>query len=132
MEAGRRVRFAIAVAHKKPERTKVTVHQFALCLGLVCVLGGCAQQPAASVAQKDPMKQLVFLTRDGCVNTVTMRANLDEALKGLGLPTDYQFIDANTLAPADPRGGYGTPTVLHEDRDLLGLDEPTVPHPAPT
>ena len=80
----------------------------------------------------DPIKHLVFLTREGCVNTVTMRASLDEALKGLGLPTDYQFIDADTLEPSDPRGGYGTPTVLYEDNDLFGMDEPTVPHPAPT
>lgn len=78
------------------------------------------------------MKHLVFLTRDGCVNTVTMRANLDDALKELGLPTDYQFIDADSLAPSDPRGGYGTPTVLYEGHDLFGMDEPTVPHPAPT
>lgn len=78
------------------------------------------------------MKHLVFLTRDGCVNTVTMRASLDEALKGLGLRTDYQFIDADTLASSDPRGGYGTPTVLYLDRDLFGMEQPEVPHPAPT
>ncbi len=78
------------------------------------------------------MTQLVFLTRDGCVNTVTMRANLDEALKDLGLPSDYQFIDADTLESSDSRGGYGTPTVLYEGRDLFGMDEPPVPHPAPT
>lgn len=78
------------------------------------------------------MKHLVFLTRDGCVNTVTMRANLDEALTGLGLPAGYQFIDADTLPPSDPRGSYGTPTVLYEGRDLFGMAEPAVPHPAPT
>ncbi len=76
--------------------------------------------------------KLVFLTRDGCVNTVTMRANLDEALQALALPTDYQLIDADTLAASDPRGGYGTPTVLFADRDLFGMDEPPVPHPPPT
>ena len=78
------------------------------------------------------MKQLVFLTRDGCVNTVTMRANLDEALKALALPNNYQFIDADSLRPSDARGGYGTPTVLYADRDLFGMDQPSVPHPAPT
>mgnify|MGYP001561283103 CR=1 FL=1 len=78
------------------------------------------------------MKQLVFLTRDGCVNTVTMRANLDDALKALGLHTDYQFIDADALKPSDARGGYGTPTVLYENRDLFGMDAPGVPHPSPT
>ncbi len=78
------------------------------------------------------MMQLVFLTREGCVNTVTMRANLDEALKGLGLYNGYQFIDADTLSLSDPRGGYGTPTVLYASRDLFGMSEPAGPHPAPT
>ncbi len=78
------------------------------------------------------MKDLVFLTRDGCVNTETMRANLDEALSMLGWSKDYQFIDADTLQRTDPRGGYGTPTVLHAGRDLFGMPEPPVPHPAPT
>jgi 2-hydroxychromene-2-carboxylate isomerase len=78
------------------------------------------------------MKDLVFLTREGCVNTVTMRANLDEALKTLALPNDYQFIDADTLASSDPRGGYGTPTVLHRGQDLFGTEEPPIPHPPAT
>jgi len=88
--------------------------------------------PAQNAEGKRSMKNLVFLTRDGCVNTVTMRTNLDDALKVLGLPTDYQFIDADTLKESDPRGGYGTPTVLHAGRDLFGMAEPTVPHPPPT
>lgn len=78
------------------------------------------------------MQDLVFLTRDGCVNTTTMRTRLDEALSSLGLPTDYQFIDAAALPTTDARAGYGTPTVLHRGRDLFGLAEPPVPPPAPT
>ena len=78
------------------------------------------------------MNELVFLTRNGCVNTTVMRAGLDEALHALGLPTDYQLIDADTLPESDPRGGYGTPTVLYSGRDLFGMSEPTLPHPAPT
>ena len=108
------------------------INPLAFFLITVSVLGSCARPPAQGSAQKDPMQQLVFLTRDGCVNTVTMRANLDEALRGLGLPSNYQFIDADTLASSDPRGGYGTPTVLYENRDLFGMEEPTVPHPTPT
>jgi hypothetical protein len=30
------------------------------------------------------MKELTFLTRDGCVNTPKMAHNLDDALKSLG------------------------------------------------
>lgn len=78
------------------------------------------------------MKDLVFLTRDGCVNTVTMRANLDEALKAQALPSDYQFINSDTLNPTDPRAGYGTPTVLYANKDLFGMPEPPVPHPPAT
>lgn len=78
------------------------------------------------------MHDLVFLTRDGCVNTSTMRARLDEALASVDLPTDYQFIDADALPPTDARAGYGTPTVLYRGRDLFGLAEPPVPPPPPT
>ena len=78
------------------------------------------------------MKDVVFLTRDGCVNTVTMRANLDAALRALGLPADYQFIDADTLKASDPRVGYGTPTVLYAGHDLFGMEEPAAPYPPPT
>ena len=60
------------------------------------------------------------------------RARLDEALVRLGWLTDYALIDADTLTPTDPRGGYGTPTVLFADRDLFGLPEPVAPQPSPT
>lgn len=106
---------------------------FAVLLGVVAIISGCSVEPEKNSVADDPaMKNLVFLTRSGCVNTVTMRANLDEALKALALPNDYQFIDADTLKESDPRGGYGTPTVLYAGRDLFGMDEPGVPHPAPT
>ena len=84
------------------------------------------------IADSLSMKNLVFLTRSDCVNTVTMRANLDEALKALGLPNDYQFIDADTLKESDVRGGYGTPTVLYAGRDLFGMVEPKGPRQTPT
>lgn len=104
----------------------------AVLLGVATIVAGCSMEPAKRSESPASMKNLVFLTRDGCVNTVTMRANLDEALNALALPKDYQFIDADTLVASDPRGGYGTPTVLHDGRDLFGMDEPAVPHPAPT
>ncbi|OFW30302.1 MAG: hypothetical protein A3H97_09475 [Acidobacteria bacterium RIFCSPLOWO2_02_FULL_65_29] len=106
----------------------------ALCLslGLLVVLAGCSKAPAQTADVARSMKDLVFLTRDGCVNTETMRVNLDDALNALGLPNGYQFIDADTLKESDPRGGYGTPTVLYADRDLFGMAMPSVPHPGPT
>ena len=77
-------------------------------------------------------EQLVFLTRGDCVNTETMRAHLDEALKGMGRPLDYQFIALESLPASDPRTGYPTPTILTGTRDLFGMAPPTPPFPDPT
>jgi hypothetical protein len=88
-------------------------------LTLVLAGGNCAAETEAS---------LVFVTRDGCVNTTTMRERLDEALRSLGRPTDYAVIDADRLPASDPRGGYGTPTVLVGTHDLFGMPTPAIPH----
>ena len=101
-------------------------------LGLLVMLSGCSATPPPTAEASRSMKELTFLTRDGCVNTDTMRARLNDALQALGLPADYRFIDADTLTATDVRGGYGTPTVLYAGRDLFGLAEPPVPHPSPT
>ncbi|MDO8678611.1 MAG: hypothetical protein Q7R30_08615 [Acidobacteriota bacterium] len=92
------------------------------------IAAGCAAQPA-SIA---PMRDLVFLTRDGCVNTTTMKANLDDALRVLGQPFAYQVVDLETLPDGDVRRGYPTPTVLVSSRDLFGMAEPTPPFATPT
>ena len=101
-----------------------------LALGALALL--VAGAPVAGRSQQSPDLALVFLTRDDCVNTGTMRMRLDEALDRLGSAKDYRVIDADTLPDSDPRGGYGTPTVLYANRDLFGMPEPSVPHPAPT
>ena len=75
---------------------------------------------------------LVFLTRDGCVNTPDMVNNLDDALKSLGRPTDYQYIDIGKLPKADARTGYPTPTVLFKGKDLFGMPVPVPPFPEPS
>ena len=89
-------------------------------------LSGCM----GPIGEAGPMG-LVFLTREGCANTGRMRANLNGALKAMGLPTDYQVIDLATLPSGDARRGYPTPTVLYANRDLFGLPEPTPPLPEP-
>ena len=58
------------------------------------------------------MKPLVILTRGGCVNTTTMRANLDSALQAMKTPARYQLVDLDTLPTSDLRVGYPTPTLL--------------------
>ena len=101
-------------------------------LALASVASACSRPPDQQPMNTSPMKNFVFLTREGCVNTVTMRERFDEALKAAALPLQYQFIDADTLAPSDPRGGYGTPTILYDGRDLFDMPEPPVPHPPAT
>jgi hypothetical protein len=73
---------------------------------------------------------LVFLTRDGCVNTPDMVNNLDDALKALKLPNDYQYINVSKLPTSDLRTGYPTPTVLWKGRDIFGMDVPKPPYGA--
>ena len=75
---------------------------------------------------------LTFITRDGCVNSPDMFNNLDDALRALGLPLDYQVVNLGTLPKTDPRTGYPTPTLLYKNRDLFGMPEPTPPYPEPS
>ena len=108
-----------------------TITRLTVVLWSVTVMGGCAASPHTT-ARVSPMHDLVFLTRDGCVNTPTMRAHLDAALRSLGVPLDYQTVDVGMLPDSDPRGGYGTPTVLYKNQDLFGMPEPTIPHAPPS
>src|SRR5687768_5063115 len=87
----------------------------------LAVTAGCSRPPEPTAAEKPQMKKLVFVTRAGCVQTDLMRVRFDAALTTLGLRPDYELIDADTLAPSDPRGGYGTPTILYDGRDLFDM-----------
>jgi hypothetical protein len=92
---------------------------------LATLLTSCGASPVDTT-------KLVLLTRGECVNTPTMRANLDAALTSMSLPNNYQFINIDTLDKSDERTGYPTPTLLFNGRDLFGLDVPTPPYPEPT
>jgi hypothetical protein len=96
-------------------------------LGLVMLLAF-----AANGGDKPTMKDLTFLTRDGCVNTPDMLFNLDDALKALGWPRDYQFIDIGKLPARDVRTGYSTPTLLWKGKDIFGMPAPTPPYDVPS
>ena len=87
---------------------------------------------ASGLASPTTMKDLTFLTRDGCVNTPDLVNNLDDALKALGLPNDYQFIDIGKLPAKDLRTGYPTPTVLWKGKDILGMPAPRPPYDVPS
>ncbi len=86
----------------------------------------------ASAAFKMAIPELVILTRDGCPNTGIMQDRLETALQSLGWTTTFRVIDIGDLPDSDPRGGYGTPTILCDGEDLFGLSRPSVPHAPPT
>ena len=101
------------------------------------LLFGACQAPKPRPATAAPTRRsvradLVFITRDGCVNTPDMFNNLDDALRSLNLALDYQVVNLGTLPKSDPRTGYPTPTVLYRGRDVFGMPEPTPPFPEPT
>ncbi|HYN09784.1 MAG TPA: hypothetical protein VES67_20545 [Vicinamibacterales bacterium] len=104
------------------------MHRAALILGLALAVSASAE----SWSQKRSMKELTLLTRDDCVNTAKIRTNLDKALKELNWSADYQVIDLGTLAAADARTGYPTPTLLYKSRDIFGMPVPKPPYNSPT
>src|SRR5262245_9069281 len=90
---------------------------------------------AACGTQRSPApagKALAFLTSKGCVNSDTMRARFDDALKTFTPPPSYSVVDLDTLPADDIRRGYPTPTILLAGADLFGMPAPTPPLPAPT
>jgi hypothetical protein len=78
------------------------------------------------------VNDLVLLTRRECANTDAMRDRLDAALRSLHRPATYRVVDIDLLEPSDPRRGYGTPTILHDGKDLFGMPAPPLPSPCPT
>jgi hypothetical protein len=88
-------------------------------LGLV-VLGATLSCCAAPPKDANLMR-VEFLTRDGCAGSLEMRANLNEAIAGLRQQVRVDAVDVATLAQTDYRTGYGTPTILIEGEDLLGI-----------
>ena len=101
------------------------------------IAGACTkrepQPTSASANQRRSVRgELVFVTRDDCVNTPDMLLNLDDALRGLGLALDYEVVNIGKLPKSDPRTGYPTPTVLYRERDLFDMPVPVPPYPEPS
>ncbi len=78
------------------------------------------------------MPAIVFLTRDGCVNTPVMRERLDASISMLDGEAHYSVLNQANLPATDPRTGYATPTILVNNRDLYGLPTPKMPFAAPS
>ena len=96
-----------------------------IALAMVMTVSGTAAAPTS-------MKDLMFLTRDDCVNTPDMMFNLDDALKALGWANDYQFINIGRLPGRDVRTGYPTPTLLYKGKDVFGMPVPKPPYDVPS
>jgi hypothetical protein len=101
-------------------------------LAALAVAGGCGRSQSSTTARVATMNELVFLTRDGCVNTPDMMANMDDALSALKLPHDMPVVNIGTLPATDVRTGYPTPTVLYRGVDLFGMPEPKPPYDVPS
>lgn len=91
----------------------------------VLVMSACGSAPT-------PEGGIVLLTRAGCVDTDTMRVNLETAARALAPPAEFTVIDLDALPGDDIRRGYPTPTLLFANRDVFGLAVPTPPLPQPT
>lgn len=87
---------------------------------------------AACAGTPTPADGIVLLTRAGCVDTETMRANLDVAARALTPPAVFTVVDLDALPADDVRRGYPTPTLLFASRDVYGLAVPKPPLPQPT
>ena len=109
------------------ERGKAQMWRMTVLLCVAMVASG-----SATATKVTTMKELVFLTRDGCVNTPDMVNNLDDALKGLGWARDYQYINIGKLPKTDPRTGYPTPTILWKGKDIFGMPVPKPPYDVPS
>ncbi len=109
----------------------------AMILSMLVLSIGCSRhlhdpvEPESDSRSVNAMPDIVFLTRDGCVNTPIVKTNLDAAIDGLNLTIEYSIVDQGTLAAIDARVGYPTPTILINGHDIFDLPEPRPPFPAP-
>jgi hypothetical protein len=80
----------------------------------------------------NPYPRIDFLGRSDCPKSPAMEKNLNAALKASNTALQYNFIDMASLPRDDYRRGYGTPTVLIDGEDLLGMPKPKPVASAPS
>ena len=73
------------------------------------------------------MPTLTVLYFDGCPNTPGVIDAAKKAASRLGGGWDVQTVDLEQLPREDLRRGWGSPTVLVDDRDLFGAPPPASP-----
>ncbi len=85
-----------------------------LCL---IVVAGCT----ATGPKPNPTMHITFLGTSSCPNTPALRANLLQALDGLGIRGGFQDVDQDRLPEGDTLRRFPTPTILVNGHDLYGL-----------
>src|SRR6187200_1175584 len=64
-------------------------------------------------------ESLAFVAPLHCMYAPALMLNLNDALRVLAWPTDYQFIDTDCLAANDPMRGYPSPTLLWNGTEIF-------------
>ena len=77
-----------------------------------------------------PKHEFTLLTMPGCARTEAMLVNFQEALRKKGLAEAIRLVNLDDLALDDVRTAYGSPTVLVDGKDVMGLPTPTAPSAA--
>jgi hypothetical protein len=104
--------------------------QIAICslvTASVLAVGGCAGSAGreeGEVLVNIEQVRVEMLYFEGCPNTQTMRERLREAVGRLGDGVASVEVDLESLPMDDARRGYGSPTVLVNGRDLMGMAKP--------
>lgn len=80
---------------------------------------------AAQVSDASSGMKIELLGFPSCPNTPAIRKNLESALRELKRDPGIVEVNLETLAPSDPRRGWGAPTILINGRDLMGMSPPT-------
>jgi hypothetical protein len=88
------------------------------------------QMTVSAPGRRSMRADIVFVTRDGRVNTPDMLPSLDDALRDRGFAFDYQVVDLGRL-PKATRPGHRIPDAngVYRNRDLFGRPQPTPPYP---
>jgi hypothetical protein len=118
------VRRTIEMSSESNESTPLKI---LIIMALLSSLVACQGQ--SQKAEELNSIEVTFLTRPGCPKSPVMFSNLNSALGDQGIAVAVATVDLGKLEKDDYRTGYGTPTVLVNDKDLFGMDRPVAATP---
>ena len=87
-----------------------------------------ALEPEGSAELLVAGPRLQLLSFPGCPNAEILSANLAQACAEVGLPASLiEHVNLVDLGDDDPRRVWGSPTILVDGADLMGLPRPAAP-----